>query len=341
MDKNVFFRRLVLPLFGSLTALLAGCRDQESACRPDAAANAPAVNVPLQRLETPFFRLKNPGEAAQFMNQHPLLARYYLQRQPGSEAALANALSQLATSPELARLKRQTDTAFGDSATLRKNLGELMRRVRYYFPDFKVPRAYTYVSGFQGKDIYVSDSLLVLSLDWFAGPRASYRPDLPHYMLRRYTPSHLLPTLATTMASKYNQHELTANTTLDAMVNSGKALYFTSQVLPCTPDSLIMGYTAKEMAGVEANEGKVWGHFLEKNLLFATTPFLIQKYVSERPNVPEIDRTAPGRIGQWVGLQIVRKYMAEHPSVTLPQLMAEKNAQKLLNDSHYRPKRDN
>jgi len=335
-----FFKPLTLGLALSLGLSLTACRDQDDACRPDAAADAPAVALPLQRLETPFFQLKNPGEAVQFMTRYPLLARYYLQRQPGNEAALANALAQLATSPELARLKAQTVTAFGDSATLRKDLGELMRRVHYYFPDFKVPPAYTYVSGFQGKDIYVSDSLLVLSLDWFAGPQASYRPDLPGYMLRRYTPAHLLPTLATTMASKYNKHELTANTTLDAMVNSGKALYFTSQVLPCTPDSLIMGFTAKEMAGVEANEGKVWGHFLEKNLLFATTPFLIQKYVSERPNVPEIDRTAPGRIGQWVGLQIVRKYMAEHPSVTLPQLMAEKNAQKLLNDSHYRPVRN-
>ena len=55
--------------------------------------------------------------------------------------------------------------------------------------------------------------------------------------------------------------------------------------------------------------------------------------------MPEIDRAAPGRIGQWVGLQIIRKYMAEHPDVTLPRLMAEKSAQRLLNDSHYRPKR--
>lgn len=293
----------------------------------------------LQRLEKPFFQIKNPGEGLQFIHQHPVFARYYLQRQPGNEAALASAMAEMATNPDLAKLKRETDAAFPDSAALRRNLGELFRREHYYFPNFQAPPAYTYISGLLGKDIYVSDSLLVLSLDWFAGPRASYRPDLPQYMLRRYTPAHLLPLLAQNMASKYNRHELTANTTLDAMVNTGKALYFAGQLLPCAPDSLIVGFSAKEMAGVEANEGKIWGHFLEKNLLFATTPFLIQKYVSERPNVPEIDRTCPGRVGQWVGLQIVRKYMAEHPNVTLAQLMEEKNAQKLLNDSHYRPKR--
>ena len=319
---------------------MAACTDTEEGCRPDPAADAPAVAVPLKRLEREFFRIQQPEQALQFINRHPDFSRYYLQRQPGTEAALANALAQMATNKDLAKLKRETDAAFPDSAALAQNLVQMFKRVHHYFPDFRVPPAYTYVSGLLGKDIYVNDSLLVLSLDWFAGPKASYRPDLPQYMLRRYTPSHLLPMLTQSVASKYNRHELTANTMLDAMIHSGKALYFAGQMLPCTPDSLLLGFTTKEIIGVEANEGKVWGHFLEKNLLFSTTPFLIQKYVGERPNVPEIDKTCPGRVGQWVGLQIVRKYMADHPKVTLAQLLAEKNAQRILNESHYRPKRN-
>ena len=111
------------------------------------------------------------------------------------------------------------------------------------------------------------------------------------------------------------------------------------QVLPCTPDSLLLGFSARQMVELHANEARIWGHFLENNLLYSPTPFTVQKYVGERPNVPEIDKNAPGRIGQWVGLQIVRKYMADHPDVSLGRLMAERNAQKLLNDSHYRPKK--
>ena len=102
---------------------------------------------------------------------------------------------------------------------------------------------------------------------------------------------------------------------------------------------MLLGYSAKELASLKTNEPRVWGHFLEKDLLYATTPFLVQKYVAERPNVPEIDRTCPGRVGQWVGLQIVRKYVAEHPDVTLARLMNETNAQRILNDSHYRPRK--
>lgn len=340
MDTNNFAWRHWLPIFLVIGLGLTACKSGPAKdCRPDAAADAAAISVRLQHLEPAFFRLKTVAEAQHFMNVHPNFARYYLQRQPATEQELAKGLVQLATNPALQQLGRETAAAFPDSAALKQEVGEIFRRVHYYFPDFRVPSSYTYVSGFLAKDIYVNDSLLVVSLDWFVGPKASKRPDLPQYMLRRYTPRGLPSLLAQDVASKYNKHELTANTMLDAMVNAGKTLYFASQVLPCTPDSVLLGYTSREMLGLEGNEARVWGHFLENNLLYSTTPFLVQKYVGERPNVPEIDKTCPGRVGQWVGLQIIRKYVAEHPNVTLGRLMAETNAQRLLNDSHYRPKK--
>ena len=339
MNTNNFAWRRCLPFFLAATLVLGACkRDQDGGCRPDAAEDAPAVSVKVQRLERDFFALKTPTDGQHFLDAHPAFARYYLQRQPANTKELEAGLPQMATNAALQQLGRETAAAFPDSAALRKDLGEMFRRVHHYFPDFRVPTTATWVSGFTGKDIFVNDSLLVLSLDWFVGPKASRVPDLPQYMLRRYIPAGLLPLLAHNVASKYNKHELTANTMLDAMVHEGKALYFASQVLPCTPDSLLLGYTGRELVKLEANEPRVWGHFLEKNLLYSTTPFLLQKYVGERPNVPEIDKTCPGRVGQWVGLQIVRKYVAEHPDVSLSRLMAEKNAQRILNESHYRPK---
>ena len=322
--------------------LLAGCRQttEDGGCRPDPAASAPAAPVHLVHLERAFFQIKTPAEALQFVRAHPVFARYYLQAGQAPADTLTQALAQLATNPALQKLNQQTATAFADSAGLRRDLGAMLGRVKYYFPGFRPPPvAVTYVSGLLGKDIFVNDSLLAISLDWFAGPQASYRPDLPQYMLRRYRPASVLPTLALAVSSKYNRHQLTATSMLDQMVDQGKRLYFAGQMLPCTPDSLLLGYSGKEITNVKFNEARIWGHFLENNLLYSTAPFVIQKYVGERPNVPEIDRTAPGRVGQWVGLQIVRKYMAEHPSTTLPQLMAETNAQRILNESHYRPKK--
>ncbi len=327
----------------ALAGLLAGCRHgEEAGCRPDPAADASRAPLHLEHLERPFFQIKNAAQGLQFMQAHPAFARYYLQvGQAPSAEALAGSLAQLASNPDLQKLGRETTTAFADTAALQQGLGTMFGKVKYYFPDFKTPPiTATYVSGLLGKDIFVNDSLLVISLDWYIGPKASFRPDLPGYMLRRYHPENLLPTLATAVAGKYIPRRPTvAPSVLDEMISQGKRLYFAGQMLPCTADSLLMGYTRKELRGLQANEAKVWGHFLENNILYSTTPFLIQKYVAERPNVPEIDATCPGRVGQWVGLQIIRKYMAEHADVTLAKLMAEKDSQRILNESHYRPKK--
>jgi hypothetical protein len=48
---------------------------------------------------------------------------------------------------------------------------------------------------------------------------------------------------------------------------------------------------------------------------------------------------APGEIGNWMGLQIVRAYMLRHPDTSLDQLLAMQDAQQLLEASRYKPKR--
>ncbi|TGE20787.1 gliding motility lipoprotein GldB [Hymenobacter aquaticus] len=316
---------------------MSGCTSTET-CQPDPEVAKVPVTVQLQRLEQPFFQIRNVAQAQQFLQQQPAFATYFLGRkQFPSEDILAEKLVSLATNQGLQKLGRESAAEFKDQA-LQAELKQLFQHVRYYFPAFPVPPVKTFVSGLS-QDLFVNDSLMVLGLDFFAGSKASYRPNVPEYILRRYEPAYLIPTAALAISSKYNQKKLTDQTMLSEMVQFGKSLYFAEKVLPCTPDTLLVGFTNNELANLQYNEGKVWAHFIEKNLLYNTSPFTIQKYIGERPNVPEIDKTCPGRVGAWVGWQIVRKYMADHPNVTLAQLMAQQDPQRILNESRYRPKR--
>jgi gliding motility-associated lipoprotein GldB len=333
-------RLFLTAVLGAALLLTGSCSKDPARCEPNPEVDRVEAPVRLERLEQPFFQIRTAADARQFVQQHPLFADQYLkQRQYPSPAALDQALLLLATNPALQKLGQQTGAEFKDTEGLQGQLQRMFQHVRYYFPAFRVPPVKTFVSGLLGQDLLINDSLMVVSLDFFAGPKASYRPDVPEYIQRRYAPAYLLPTTALAVSSKYNQHELTNQTMLGEMVQFGKALYFAEKVLPCTADTLVMGFTGPEMAGVQFNEGKIWAHFIEKNLLYSTAPFTIQKYMGERPNIPEIGKTCPGRVGAWVGWQIVRKYMSEHPNVTLAQLMAQKDPQRILSESHYRPKR--
>lgn len=325
-------------LFGASTL---GCGpDTADPCADDdLAIKQVKVDLRLQRLEQPFFQIQNPADAHAFIAANPLFARQFLLRQQyPSDSALADQLTRLATNAGLRKFAAETQATFGDFRSETADLRDAFQHVRFYFPDFRVPPVYTFVSGLS-QDVLVNDSLIVLGLDFFAGPKASYRPNAPGYMLRRYQRPHLVPQAVLQISNKYLRQNFADRTLLNQMVQLGKSYYFLDKVMPCTPDSLKIGYTARELAAVAYNEQKIWAHFLTKKLLYQTQPFLTQKYVGERPNTPEIGKEAPGRIGAWVGWQIVRAYVAENPKVTLAQLLAEEDAQKILDGSKYKPKK--
>ncbi|NDE62490.1 MAG: gliding motility lipoprotein GldB, partial [Cyclobacteriaceae bacterium] len=98
------------------------------------------------------------------------------------------------------------------------------------------------------------------------------------------------------------------------------------------------GYTPEQLASCWDNEDLIWTHFIENELLFATNPFEIRKYTGEAPFTDAISTDAPGRLGRWVGWNIVEQYQ-EKEGLSLVELMAESNAEKIFRDSGYRPQK--
>jgi len=145
--------------------------------------------------------------------------------------------------------------------------------------------------------------------------------------------------IALAISSKFNNANLNDQTMVASMIYYGKAHYFVERVLPDLADSLNIMYSGQELKEVENHKNLIWGHFISEKLLFNSTRFIVDKYCGERPKVVEIGDKCPGRIGRWLGWQIVRSYMREHPEVTLKQLMEEKDAQKIFKQSKFNPGR--
>lgn len=121
------------------------------------------------------------------------------------------------------------------------------------------------------------------------------------------------------------------------MIFYGKAYYFASQILPDAPDSILIGYESTSIKDVNENQQIVWAHFVENELLYETSHFVKKKYLEERPKTLEIGNKAPGRIGVWLGWEIVKQYMRNHPEERLPDLMETKDAQQIFMKSRYKP----
>ncbi|WP_255478796.1 gliding motility lipoprotein GldB [Rufibacter sp. XAAS-G3-1] len=329
-------RGYLLLLFTVLLSV--GCSKKETCEIPEEISRLP-VDLKIDRLEQRFFQIKTVPEMQAFLQQEPLLRdKFLLRDRYPSEELMAQNLLRLATDTSIHKLARQSEERFGNLQDIEQGLENGFKHVKHFYPSFNLPKVQTFISGLS-RDLLVSDSLLVLGLDFFIGKEAAYRPQAPEYILKRYEKENLVPSVMLLVSNKFNKTDFVNKEMLDEMIDYGKSYYFTQKVLPCTPDSLIIWYSGQELADVKYNEGKIWAHFIEKGLLYETSQFTIRKYVGERPNVPEISERCPGRVATWVGWQIVRAYMENNPQVTLQQLMEEKDARKILDGSKYKPQK--
>ena len=124
---------------------------------------------------------------------------------------------------------------------------------------------------------------------------------------------------------------------MDNMLFRGKVMYLLSVFMPEEKPQDIMGYSAEQWKWATTNEKQVWGYIIDQKHLFSTDVLLIKKYMNDAPFTAPLSQDSPGRMGTWLGWQIVQSYMNKNPNISLTDLMKENNYQKMLEDSGYRP----
>ncbi len=243
-------------------------------------------------------------------------------------------------------LKHEVDSVYpGNMEKQSLEIADAFKHIKYYYPAAKLPaNIYTYFSGFQAQTM-IGDNYFAIGLDMFLGANSKFYPALtasiPRYLSRRYTPEYITARVSEGVIREDLFPESDDDKTLlSKMIYNGKIMYFMDQVLPDAPDTIKIGYTVPKLKWCQNNEAQIWGYFLEENLLYETDYQKIQHYLTEAPFTPELgehNQSAP-KLGVWTGWQIVKQYMDKHPEVTLPKLMSDGDAQKILNESKYRPK---
>lgn len=325
-----FFLFMIIPL------LIFSCKESDCLDTPD--VSGIKLKLSVQRLEKELRQADTSGELASILHDHPVFSEYYLRRsQYPNDKVLAKTFFERIKNPGFDTLFMDTEAVFDSFSDEQSSFENAFKIIKYYYPDFTPPRIETIVTGFI-QDNYISDSLLILGLDYYLGPKSKYRPaELPAYLLKRYQKPYLTPQVILVYSSFFNKTDPKDQTTLSDMIFYGKSFYFARHVLPCVPDSLLTGYTAFETTDIEEHEQVIWASFLENETLYETNHFIKDKFFMERPKTLEIGEKCPGRIGRWIGWRIVNKYMEIHPDVTLPQLMNMTDAQKIFRDSKYKP----
>lgn len=239
-------------------------------------------------------------------------------------------------------------------AKLLTDLKLALQLAKYYCPEKKLPEPFELISFVGPMDAYepfaIGDYGDVstangggLALQFYLGKNSGvYEAGLESgvmydYQVNRFEPDLMVVNTAKNIVLSLYPYGAKGDALVHEMIEKGKRMYLLKRILPDTPDSLQMGYSAKEWEGCITNEALIWNFFVKADLLYSKEPQVNQFYIQDGPMTQELGEGAPGYIGLFLGRRLVEAYMEKNPDLGIEALMAT-SAATLFQQSGYNPK---
>ncbi|MEI6752849.1 MAG: hypothetical protein WCK78_06750 [Paludibacter sp.] len=267
----------------------------------------------------------------------PLFANEIMDTTVRDTSAIKSLVSKFLIDTAFTKSNQKALDTFKDISDIEKEVSDAYSYIHFYFPEVKLPELYFFVSGFN-RSIIMNNTIIAIGTDFYLGS------DYPAYLGLNYkymtvnmkreclTTDLVSATLFRIFRINSSQYRL-----LDNMLFRGKVLYLMSVFMPNEKPEKIIGYTPDQLKWSEGMEKQIWASVIDQKHLFSTDVMLIQKYINDAPFTAPISQDSPGRLGTWIGLQIVSSYMKHNQNVSLRDLMNDNDYQKILEQSDYRP----
>ncbi|WP_350285114.1 gliding motility lipoprotein GldB [uncultured Croceitalea sp.] len=238
-------------------------------------------------------------------------------------------------------LLAEVDSTFGDFKKEKSDLTLLFKHIKHYFSAFEPPKVITLTSEVQYESrVVLTDTLLLLGLDNYLGADHKFYGGFSAYIAKELDKRYLTSDVASAFAKTINRYPRNRSF-LSRMVYYGKELYLKDILLPITSDDQRINYTPEELGWARANEEQIWRYFIERELLYSTDSKLDRRFLDPAPFSKfqlELDSESPGRLGRYLGWQIVRAFAEKNPDVALVELL-DMPADEIFKKSNYKPQK--
>ena len=236
-------------------------------------------------------------------------------------------------------LYTEVQKKYADIEPVKEELEGVLKHIKYYFPETKIPKVITVIAemDYNNKAIY-ADSLVIISLELYLGKDHKFY-QFPNYLKQNFEQRQIAPDVVSSFSTRKIPPVLDKDL-LSQMIYCGKQLYLKDLLLPKYTASEKIGYTPEQLLWCQENESYMWRYFIEKELLYSNDQKLIPRFINPAPFSKfylEIDNESPGRVGAWIGWQIVRSYM-NNKDAGIADLL-KKDAKEIFKQSKYKPKK--
>ncbi len=237
-------------------------------------------------------------------------------------------------------LSAEVEKTFSSIDAVHTDIHQLFQHLKYFDKTFTEPRIVTVTSNvdYRNKTI-VTDTIVIIALDTYLGSDHKFYMDIPRYLTQNMKKSQIVSDLAGEYSKNYI-FQSQRKSLLDEMIYFGKQLYFKDVMIPFKSDAEKIGYTQEQLDWATANESQIWSYFIEKEMLYNTDNSLPGRFIVDAPFSKfylELDNESPGRLGQYIGWQIVRDYMKNN-DVSLMDML-QKDAEEIFKNAKFKPRK--
>lgn len=320
MKSNLLYLLLVFTLFS--------CKNENKQEEDIAKIN---INIAVERFDL-FFSKTNAAELPNLKKAYPFM---FSEKFKDSFwiSKISDTLQKM--------LFSEVGKKFQDFNETEQEIESLFNHIKYYFDAFTPPRIITATNDVDYRyKVIVTDTISIVALDNYLGSNHEFYTSIPKFIKANFKKEQVVVDLATEYSKKYI-FQNPNKTLLDEMIYFGKQLYFKDKVIPFKSDAQRIGYSPEDMEWAIANESDIWRYFVEREFLFSTDSKLLGRFINPAPftkfQLEKIDSDSPGRLGQYIGWQIVKAYMDQN-KVSLKKMLIT-SPEEIFNNTKYKPKR--
>ncbi|MCM1292638.1 MAG: hypothetical protein NC111_05530 [Bacteroides sp.] len=174
------------------------------------------------------------------------------------------------------------------------------------------------------QSIIISDTIAMVALNHYLGADYEGYNGFDDYRRALKTPDRIPYDLAEAMLRiKYPFADVDAPTVASQIAYEGAIVSAVQSLMDDDTAEGALGYNKDQMLWVLENESQVWKRMVSENMVYSHDGGVAQRLIMPAPYTSVISRESPGRLGRFVGYEMVRNYLNKNSGVSAIDILRD------------------
>lgn len=241
-----------------------------------------------------------------------------------SDTALVNSISQFKSDKAIKKIEKQIHTKFKDLSTYKVIIEDGFKHLKYHFPKGKIPESIVFMNSLFQSNSFCTEKEIGIGLERYLGKDNTVIKELPSepfydWIKEGMNEEYLERDVLCSWIMTHYIPEIEGNLA-ENIIRWGKILYLTEAAFPTMEKNIIIRYSKEDYIWAINNQLPFWKYLVNEKLLFKINELDRANLLNEAPFTIGLPEKSPDRFGQFLGWQIVKKYM-EQNEITPEQLL--------------------